>query len=98
MKDPDINEFLPIDKIKVLSNDSIYELETDLGSIVCRINNSKINYEKIDSLSFIDQKEAKITVEKVTDLHKFKTLNFKEGFEDFQIALSKIGTIKIFVK
>lgn len=96
MKKPDLNNFLPIDKIKVFSVSDIQEIETDLGTIVCRINHEKIDYETIDKQNRFDQSKSIITFEKINDLDKFVNTKFKEGFQDFEIELSKIGSISRF--
>jgi hypothetical protein len=84
----DINDAKPIDTF-TLNTYSIFTVTLESIPIVFRINKSKIDYVKFSSMTNSEQRKEKITLEKVTDLNLYKKSKFKEGFEDFEIDLSK---------
>ncbi len=96
MKNPDLNNFMPIDKIKVLKEYCPYIFKTDLESPVCFVDHSKIDYSLYEEKQSYQQGKMRVTVFKILDMEKARSSNFREGFEEKEISLSSIGDIKIY--
>jgi hypothetical protein len=79
----------PADTFGLLDEYSIYTVTFDGEPIIFRVNKSKIDFKKLSTLEFYEQKKLKITVECPIDLDIYRTSDFKESFEDFEIDLSK---------
>lgn len=86
----------PIDKIKLFEDSIVYLENRDKELIICNINSSKIDFDKISNLKDFEQNEEILIVERIDNIKLFIASDKKQGFSDFNIELKTIFEIKVF--
>jgi|GEM_PF-5751139 len=94
MKNVDLTNFLPIDKLKIYMNKNV-SLHYGNETFSCHINPEKIPFEQIDELSVFDQERFIVTLERILNYSQFIESKYKEGFENIELSLGKIGDVFI---
>jgi len=85
------NNFSNVDAIRLTSPNVVYKIELKNGeSLICRINHDKINYEELSNTPKHELVNKTIIVEKVISMNDFKNSRFKEGYEDYEVLVTKI--------
>lgn len=92
MKTPDLQNHMPIDKLKYFINTKIL-INNDLEKILVFVNPKKINFNRIDELDFFQQERELVTLEGIIDESKFNESKREEGFVDIEFPLNDIHTI-----
>ncbi|WES99574.1 hypothetical protein P2W68_08110 [Chryseobacterium arthrosphaerae] len=92
MKTPDLNDFQPIDKIKLVSG-NVMNIQCKDETLTCYINPRKIDFDEIDNLSYFEQEQYEIILDRIINREDFIESKYKEGIEEIRIKLKDIGDL-----
>lgn len=94
MKNPDFTNFQPIDQIKIVLG-SVMNIQCKDETLTCYINPNKIDFEEIDNLSYYQQEQYEVILDRVINREKFIESKFKAGIEEIKVKLKEIGNMSI---
>lgn len=92
MKNPDLNNFQPIDKIKFV-NGNVMSIQYKDETLTCYINPKKIDFDEIDNLSYFEQEQYEIILDRIINKEKFIASKYKKGIEEIKVKLKDIGDL-----
>ncbi len=94
MKNPDLMNFHPIDKIKVVIG-NVMNVQCKHETLTCYINSMKIDFDEIDKLSYYEQEQYEIILDRIINKEKFIKSKYKQGTEEIKVKLKDIGDLSI---
>ena len=94
MKNPDLTNFQPIDKIKLVIG-NVMNIQCKDETLTCYINPKKIDFDEIDNLSYFDQEQYEIILDRIINKEKFIESKYQEGTEETKVKLKDIGDLSL---